>query len=326
MDGGTYGRAARETMALRMFETEATSESPVKVSTYARRQLNPFRGVLQIIETDRARAFSANGILWQIQTLAIRPDNTWRTAGEAPAVEQYFNWGLWSSKEGTRQVIANPILDIGAMESAAADLIEALTPRLDQMPFSLGDRYELWACDGQANPVALLKSATSEQSTRVIKHITWKACAHDENGFVSPSLDSTDWQNAPDCSPRRHADYLESQARDRTETNRWFRRYADGRGVPIDGGSVLTAQTFPVFGISERWNDSLTQQAFEDFVSWNAPLLLTLSMPDEKRAPLEQQATQRPVLVDDLHRLYPVVTNPKLIEQIRIQAHLLRSQ
>jgi len=298
----------------------------VKVSTYARRQLNPFCGVLQVIETDRARAFSANGVLWQIQTLAIRPDNTWRIAGDVPVVQQYFNWGLWSLHDGMRQVIANPILDIGAMESAAGDLIDALRPRLDQLPFSLSDRYELWACDDEGNPIALIESATSQQATQEVEHTAWKAFANNEHGFVSPTLESAGQCVGSGHNQHRHADYLESQARDRTASNRWFWRDSDDRGFPIDGAKALAPEAFPVLGISERWDDSLTQAAFADFLSWSAPLLLTLTIPDVRRERLEQHASQRPILVDDLHRLYPAIINPKLIEQIRIQARLLRSQ
>jgi len=265
-------------------------------------------------------------VLWRIQTLANRPDNTWRSAGDVPVVQQYFNWGLWSLDEGMREVIANPILDIGAMERAARDLIDALKPRLEQLPFSLNDRYELWACDHAGNPIVLVESATSQQDTQGVGDKTWKAVAKNDHGFVSASLETAGECGGYDHKQRRHADYLESQAHARTDANRWFWRDPDDRGVAIDGETMLAPEAFPALGISERWDDSLTQEAFTDFLKWNAPLLLTLTMRDEKREYLERQASQRPVLVDDLHRLYPAIINPKLIERLRIQARLLRSQ
>ena len=38
---------------------------------YAVRRVNPFEGVLQVVETHNARAYSPNGYVWQVQDLAI---------------------------------------------------------------------------------------------------------------------------------------------------------------------------------------------------------------------------------------------------------------
>jgi len=144
---------------------------PVNTSTYARRQLNPFAGVLQVVESGVARAFSANGILWRIQTVANRPDHTWRSdAGPAP-VQQFFNWGMWSARRGMQQVTANPILDIGFMSGAAEELVSVLRREIDRLPFALKDHHELWACDRHGNPLALLDSViTAAEMQQISTH------------------------------------------------------------------------------------------------------------------------------------------------------------
>jgi hypothetical protein len=294
----------------------------VNTRVYARRQLNPFDGVLQVFESDCARAFSANGVVWQIQTLASRPDHTWRSPGEQPPVQQFFNWGQWSPQQGLSQVIANPILDIGAMEIAANSLIDALEPRLALLPFSLADMYELWACDHQGMPIALLDSALTEKATGDADGTDWQAGPD----FACPTLSDAGTPNASPDSTRPHADFLERQVRGRTHARRWFLRQPDGCGTSLDRAQPLPAQAFPELGISEHWDDPLAQGAFDDFIAARAPLLLTLELSPHRREQLEQQASRNAVLVDDLHRLYPATIDHQLIEQIRVQARLLRSQ
>ena len=58
------------------------------ISAYAIRQLNPFSGMLQVLETDLARAFSNNGVLWRIQVVGDRPEHTWHSADRQ--VQQQF--------------------------------------------------------------------------------------------------------------------------------------------------------------------------------------------------------------------------------------------
>jgi hypothetical protein len=132
----------------------------MKLRTYARRQLNPFEGVLQIAETDLARAFSVNGQIWQIQVLGARPTHTWRSSNANPPIGQFFNWAMWSQTKGLQQVNANPILNLGTMSEAGEELINQL-PKV-QLLFTLQDPYECWACDHQIQPVALLASNTTK--------------------------------------------------------------------------------------------------------------------------------------------------------------------
>ena len=42
------------------------------VHSYAIRRVNPFLGVLQVIETEGGRASSANGVVWDIEVIAER--------------------------------------------------------------------------------------------------------------------------------------------------------------------------------------------------------------------------------------------------------------
>lgn len=292
----------------------------MNIHTSAHRQLNPFAGVLQIAETDEARAFSANGVLWRIQTLANRPDHTWRSNGKTPTTRQYFNWGLWSPDEGVRHVIANPILDIGAMENAAKALIAALETQLEALPFALADHYELWACDPAGRPVALLDSASNPENRHDGHTNNWQSVAKNEHGFTSNTLKKAGHR------PNQHAAFLEDRVRAHTNQLCWFKREPDGTGTPLRQEEPMHKTPLPELGFSEEWDDPLVQGAFDDYARWCAPLLLTLPLSTNRRRRLEQQAKERSTLVDDLYRLYPAVIDPQLMEQARVQARLLRSQ
>ena len=47
------------------------------VRAYAIRRVNPFLGVLQVIETEGGRVVSANGVVWDIEVLAKRSSGGW---------------------------------------------------------------------------------------------------------------------------------------------------------------------------------------------------------------------------------------------------------
>jgi len=296
----------------------------VNLRCHAQRQLNPFAGVLQVAETDLARAFSVNGVLWQVQVIAERPDHTWRSSGEMRIVRQFFNWGLWSAQDGMQQVSANPILDIGAMASAADQLTSALNQRLAELPFALSDRYELWCCDYRGQPVALLGSACERQDAHASRG-RWLASAADDDGFISSHLLEAGQPTQSAHSSRAHAERLESLVRQRAQARHWFRREDDGSGTRLDSGERLAADAFPALGLSEDWPEH-EKPLVEDYLDWLAPLLLMLPTLDQaRRAQLEQAALQRATLVADLYRLYPQVIEPALIEQARVEARLRRS-
>lgn len=289
---------------------------------YAVRQLNPFSGMLQVGELEMARAFTYNGILWRIQVLTERPDHTWRS-GEEKTVRQYFNWGLWSRDQGLHRVTANPILDIGAMQQAADQLVAVLPDIEASLPFAQEDRFEYWACDYDGRPVALIGSTPSAETASGTPDTSWRATALGDHGFISPTLQAAGIPVHDGFSPRAHAERLESAVRHRAQSRYWFERLADGSGRRLDNDQILGPQAFPPHGLAIDWDDPLLQTLARDYLDWLAPLLLTLpDLEDTERARLERAALARATMVADLYRLYPRLIDPKLIERARVEARL----
>jgi hypothetical protein len=295
------------------------------MSAYAIRQLNPFSGMLQVLETDLARAFSNNGVLWRIQVVGDRPEHTWHSA-DRQVQQQFFNWGLWSAAEGLHRVSANPLLDIGAMQRAAAPLLAQLPQRQELLPFALADRFEYWACDYRSRPVALIASTASAQYAKGSPDTAWHATHLADHGFESAALTAAGRPNRDGYCPRAHAEYLESAVRHRAQARFWFERSADGSGRRLDNGLTLDADAFPALGLETDWDEPLVGGLVQDYLCWQAPLLLLLPLPGSaERARLEEQARRRAELVADLYRLYPRIMHPELIEQARVEARLRRA-
>ena len=222
---------------------------------YAVRRLNPYEGVLQVVETHDGRAYSPNGQVWQVQVLAQRPDHTWHSFSQISPILQFFNFGLWDADDGLRRIPANPVLDIGAMSAAAQSLCDTLRGLSDLLPFTLIDDHECWATDHQGRPVALLASTEDPGLIGELRVERWQATRLGEHGFVSDALLARGIPAHGDLGPRQHAEELERQVRRIGQHKAWYRRLADGGGVPL-GQSGAQA-----LGLRLRRDLELLQQA-----------------------------------------------------------------
>ncbi len=293
---------------------------------FAVRRVNPFEGVLQVVETEAARAYSPDGRVWQIQVLAQRPDHTWRSFGDVPPIEQFFNFGLWDKEAGLHRIPANPIMDIGSMSAAANALVGMLPPLLKQLPFALTDRYECWSTDHRGEPVALLATTDAAEAMGDLRPGRWQATRLVDHGFVSASLMTRGIPAVGDLGPRQHAEQLERQVRRLGQHKAWFHRRSDGSGERVrstNGPSVEHANTMPPLGLKTDWDDPGDQALVNDYLAWQAPRLLMLQdIDDTQRTWLEQHACRQAVELAAVFRLIPRILDRDSIEAARVEAAL----
>lgn len=296
---------------------------------YAVRRVNPFEGVLEVVETHNARAYSPNGHIWQVQVIAERPDHTWRSFSHVAPIEQFFNFGLWDSEGGLQKIPANPVMDIGAMTTAADALTRILSDLQSSLPFKLIDDHECWATDYHGNPVALL--ATTENPAQIgdMRVARWQASRLADHGFRSPSLEAAGIPATGHLGPRQHAEHLERQVRQLGQHKTWFRRLADGRGERLDhpkGGQPIEAARFPALGLKTDWPDEQTRDLAADYLDWQAPRLLVLSgLSGDQRRALEKAACRQAEELAASYRLIPCIIDTKAIEAARVEAKLRRA-
>lgn len=303
---------------------------------YAARRLNPFLGVVQVLETPTARAITVDGLNWQIQVRAERPEHTWGSLNQHSSETQFFRFGFWTEENGLSRVPVNPILDVGAMLAAADQLTESLRQNLSALPFPLEDRFELWLMDGCGQPLALLASSVEERFMGEIKANRWQANRPIEHGFSSPSLLARGQPAQQPQSPRRHAELLEDMVQGRAGAGaprQWYLRQPDGGGLPCAGGDSradrgeeLTGAAFPPLTLSELWPEPGQTDFVKDYIDWLAPRLLTLTdLSNQARRRLEQAARNQALAVEENFALYPKVIDHALIDAARVEARIRRS-
>lgn len=298
-------------------------------NAFSIRQLNPFRGLLQVFHSERARALSATGLSWEIQVLSDRPQGLW--ANTPFGGKQFFTFGRWSAEVGLRQVPINPLFNIGDMIDSAQSLIALLRPALERLPFPPADPFEAWLLDEtEAMPLALLRSCRSDEERRRIRLPKWIAAERGDFSFVSESLLRRGLTNNDGHNPRVHASFLEARVRERAgQPGRsvWYYRHEDGSASPCDEPETrLTADRFPELPISESWPNAEESALIEDYIRWKSPQLLMLPrLTASTRERLEGLAVTQAEAVDRLWRLYPQIHNQALLNSARVEARIRRA-
>lgn len=302
---------------------------------YGVRRLNPFLGVLQVVETSDAKAFSHDGVQWEIQVIAAQPEHDWRSPNRFEPVLRYFRFGVWDPERGLRRVPVSPILDLDSLLAGSDALVKTLPGCLERFPFPLGDRYELWLLDACERPLALIASANDELRLPSVRPAPWAATILSDHSFHSAALSARGIPKRLGHNPREHASRLEKLVRDRAghpPRQRWFRRRDDGSGVAVSTGTVakvsaieLSSDDFPPLLLRQDWDKKTDIALVQDFLAWCAPRLLTLSkLDDATRGWLEREARRQALLVAAHYRLYPKVMQREMIDTARVEARLRR--
>jgi len=282
------------------------------VSSYAIRRVNPFLGVLQVIETADGRAASANGVVWDIQPLT-RVQGGWGSLNSANERHVYSRYGMWSLKEGLVKWRLAPGVDGDEPRLRASALIDCVEERLVQLPFRLEDRHELWLFDQQdERPLALLTSTIPGNPLPSTTPKHWVA---------SSGSDGSPGQR---CYPA--AGELEALVRRRAGFNsnrHWVTRKDDGTGVMERRDVPIEAEAFPVFLLTEEWPEMAQAELAAAFIEWTAPALLTLQhLQSSDRQRLEQSLRVQSQSVEHHWHLYPEIIDENRLKAARVQCRL----
>lgn len=295
-------------------------------NAFSIRQLNPFRGVLQVFVNDTARALSGNGVIWEIQVLSDKPQGLW--ANMPFKGRQFYTFGLWSAELGLRQVPVNPLFNIRDMIASSERLLEGLKPTLGQLPFPPGDPFEAWLLDEEGTqPLALLQSSRSDEERRQLELCKWIAVGWGDFSFISAHLLERGLPNNDGHNPRVHASFLEAMVRGRAGQHQrcvWYYRHGDGSASACDDPqSRLAPERFPELPISENWPEDDEAELIADYIRWKAPQLLLLPrLRHTTRDHLERLAVNQAEAIERLWRLYPEIRNQDLLNSARVEARI----
>jgi len=287
--------------------------SSTTVRRYAIRRVNPFLGVLQVLETARARALSTNGVAWNIEVRAEQPAS-WGSLNRGRGKLAYLRYGLWSPQEGlVRWPISRHRSD-PALAGQCEELIEVVRAHLGQLPFTLVDRRELWLFDSEDRaPIALLASATAD-------------------GTRQPSAEPKYWSASlgadglPSQGRFPGATELEELVRRRAGFNvrtHWVLRQPDGSGVSDTRAQPLATAEFPPYLLTEDWPEARAAELVRDYFAWIAPALLTLQdLSSAERVRMERCLSVQAVSVEYHWHLYPEMIDTAMLRAARVQNRL----
>ena len=281
------------------------------VHCYARRRLNPFRGVMEVIESEEGRALSCNGIVWEILVRGT-DDIAKDGVSHGDARKTYYRFGMWSMDHGLMKRSDSPVEDQDYFDlSSKCDvLVEYLEEYYQQVPFPLEDTRELWIFDkDDCQPLALLSSTLPDAGVLSAEPAVWSACKGAEGT----------------ASQRRypHTDELEEQVKQRSGNGmytQWLRRRAGGEGILEDTGDSVLAEQFPVLLPNENWTGEREQRFARDYIRWISPSLLTLQHLDmATRERVEKNLHVQAISIEHHWHLYPEVIDQKLVKAARVQ-------
>ena len=285
------------------------------VRSYAIRRVNPFLGVLQVIETGGGRASSANGVVWDIEVIAERSDG-WGSLNRNSRQVAFYRYGLWSLEDGMVHRPLAPHLENDPLTLQCNELIECIQDRLDKLPFRLEDNRELWLFDSDdLKPLALLASATMNSSLTVPEPKYWSSCIG-ANGVPSQ---------------RRYplASELEDLVKQRAGFNiqkHWVTRKTDGSGIIETSSKHLLAEDFPAYLLREDWPEVEQVKLARAYIEWIAPSLLTLQhLSRDERERLEKSLNIQAVSVEHHWHLYSEIIDEKCLRAAIVQCRLQKA-
>lgn len=304
----------------------------MKPACYAQRLLNPFRGVMNIIEYQGAEAVTTDGFHWDIyvRDMTLVED----LANSRKVQTSDIRYGSWSPEQGLKRGALYPSEDFKQLEMLGARVYEYLLDHHDCVPFTLRDHYELWLLDRSHRPLALLNSALYEDAIEFDCPIDWRA-GHDCRKTFTPALAE---QPLRMDEPDNAGDYLTRLINTTAGPEpraQWFRRSADGYGHGVGGINLpadlemrsLPCQAFPDFHLRLPDASPAQRQLLEAFFDWQAPCLLLLAdLTGAQRAYYEQHAVRRARAVDRHYRLYPEILDIEAIRAARVEALIRASE
>lgn len=287
-----------------------------EIRAYAIRRVNPFLGVLQVIETQGGRAISSNGVVWEIE-LRTERSGMWGSLNRDAKQAVYYRFGLWSAEDGLVNRPLAPHLDREQLTTQYEFLIQSIQQRLQYIPFKLIDNRELWLFDkDRQQPLALLASLKPGDKPPSPEPKYWKSCLG-MNGIAS-QYRFPGARNLEELIQRKASSNINKY---------WVNREADGSGMlEIDGDSTRVSE-FPGFLLSASWTDEEHRSLVQEYIAWIAPSLLSLQhLSKDERGWLEARLNVQAVSVEHHWHLYPETVDEKKLTAARVQCRLQKAR
>lgn len=274
------------------------------IKAYSQRMLPPYSGQAQIAESDRARAITVDGDLWEIHFLyAVNPGMN--------AMER-------SPKRKFRRVAGIRHDQLGEMAGGSAEKFGDVDERILELarfiagrslPFPAMDQYEYWLLDPRDDsPLALIFSCTEPGQMANFPALTEWTALPAAVMPIEPTAREKECSNSP---VNYRLERLVAERAGSKPRARWFQRHAD------------EPDSFPAFMVREDWEDEEQRDLCRRYIDRQSSRLLMLhGLEREQRQRMELAAKAHAVEVARFYPLYPEIVDERLMNAIRTEARL----
>ena len=261
------------------------------IKAYSQRLSPPYSGQIQIAESDRARAMSVDGEIWEFQFLRL---NTYRRVAHINHSE--LSKLTSDSAQEDREV-----------DERILELSEFLTTA--NLPFPAEDNYEYWLLDYKdETPLALIFSCTKANLMPTFPNKTeWTALP----AAVMPIEATEDEQQRCDSPVNYRLERLVAERAGPKPVARWFKRREH------------EPDEFPPLLLREDWQQEEHIDLCKRYIDRQSTRLLMLhGLEREDRRRMEIAAKPNAVEVERFYSLYPEIVDEDLISALRVEARL----
>jgi hypothetical protein len=276
------------------------------IQAYSKRLLSPYQGLVQIVETERARALSLQGTDWAIQFRTDTGHAGQRDRAGPPPKKHYVRVANISGSEIQRFKLPYH-LDDGVVEQQLLILADYLKDAT--LPFPPADKYEYWLLDGKnQQPLALIYSCVNaEEMAMYPRQLEWTATPASLS-----AVEKTPEELKVYTPPVNYQlEQLVNARAGRNPRAAWMKRRES-----------LSCDLPPCL-VSENWEEEEHLRLCRRFIARLAPRLLMLhGLEPRDRLRLEQEAKAYALEVDQFFPLYPDVADQMLMSSIRVEARL----
>ncbi len=261
------------------------------IRAFSQRLMPPFSGQVQIAESDKYRAVTLDGQIWEIQFVK----------------RSHVRVGTVRASDIKAHAVSPELLDRGTVDEQIIELLDFLANV--ELPFTATDKYEYGLLDAQdKSPLALIFSCSEAgQIEKFPARPEWTALP----AAVMP-IERTEEETKNESAPVNYR--LERLVAERAGTRpeaRWFNR--DEHQTAI----------FPPLMIKEDWPEHSQMHLCQRYIQRQAPRLLMLHNQNHNdRRRLETFCRPYAMEVARFCGLYPEVVDKVLIQALRVEARL----
>ena len=285
----------------------ATGEAST-IKAYSQRLTPPFSGLVQIAESNRARALTMDGKNWEFQYRHMMLSSE---LGPGKQYRHRFSHALTVDQSGLKDIVTRASSDDIDLDESLIELAVFISEA--DFPFPSTDIYEYWLLDKEDDsPLAMIFSCSEpEQMSTFPDKTEWTALPA---AAMPIELTTTEKEQKEIPVNRRVEQMVAERAGFYKPKARWFKRHPE------------ETTSFPPLLVTEEWENKDQEDLCQRYLKRQSSRLLLLhNLPDKERQRLEISAKSNALEVERFYPFYPKVIDQKLMTALLVEARLRKN-